>query len=65
MLYCRYRKGGDIDSFNIWERIEMETETMEKTKEIEETRKRLERAKENGYYVQAFLAEVEFRKLLY
>ena len=43
----------------------METETMEKTKEIEEARQRLKQAKENGYYVQAFLAEVEFRELLY
>jgi len=45
---------------------EMETETMEKTKEeqIEEARKRLKQAEIGGYYIQAFIAKIELRELL-
>jgi len=46
--------------------IEMGIKEMEKNKEeeIEEARKRLKQTEEGGYYVQAFLARVEFKKLL-
>lgn len=45
----------------------MEIKTMEKSKEkkIEEARKRLEQTEESGYYVQAFLARIEFERLLF
>ena len=45
----------------------MEINEMEKKeeKEIEDARKRMEQTEKSGYYVQAFLARVEFEKLLY
>ena len=44
----------------------METNDMEESKEkkIDEARNRLKQAEKNGYHVQAFLAQVEFEKLL-
>lgn len=67
MLCCKYRKGGDIDNFNIWE-IVMKNEEKRMTEAIrrllEKKRVHLEEMKDAGRIVEIFLVRVEINKVL-
>lgn len=68
MLYCRYREGGDIDSFNIWETIMKNRKERDMTEAIrrllEEKWDHFRKMKLAGRIVEIYLAQAEIDKIL-